>query len=107
MVIFVRFDVDRDAVEGVTQDFEVEQRFEVGLIAITDVQETQASYDQAVADALKSLGVSCEALSYYQQRPHPQRGLVLDINATGERELERVIAAVSQLGRDPTTPAPG
>ena len=51
--------------------------------------------DQGVADALKSRGVACEALSYYQQRPVPERGLVLDINATGEREIERVVAAVS------------
>ena len=52
--------------------------------------------DQVVADRLKANGVACEALSYYQQLPHPARGLVLDINATGERELDRVIAAVSQ-----------
>ena len=50
--------------------------------------------DQAVADELKAQGVACEALSYYQQRSDPQRGLVLDINATGERELGRVVAAV-------------
>jgi outer membrane protein len=31
---------------------QAEKRFEVGLIAITDVQETQASYDQAVADVI-------------------------------------------------------
>ena len=52
--------------------------------------------DQAVADGLKADGVACEALSYYQQLPDPQRGLVLDINDTGEREFDRVIAAVSQ-----------
>ncbi len=52
--------------------------------------------DQAVADRLKADGIACEALSYYQQLPHPARGLVLDINATGERELARVIAAVAQ-----------
>ncbi len=50
--------------------------------------------DQALAERLKSAGVACEALSYYQQRPRPQRGLVLDINATGERELDRVITAI-------------
>jgi outer membrane protein len=31
---------------------QAEKRFEVGLIAITDVQETQARYDQAVADVI-------------------------------------------------------
>ena len=51
--------------------------------------------DRAVAQRLKAEGVACEALSYYQQRPHPTRGLVLDINATGDRELDRVIAAVT------------
>ena len=50
--------------------------------------------DQATADELKRAGVACEALSYYQQRPDPQRGLVLDIAATGDRELDRVIAAL-------------
>ena len=31
---------------------QAKQRFEVGLIAITDVQESQAAYDQAVADEI-------------------------------------------------------
>ncbi len=52
--------------------------------------------DQAVADRLKADGVACEALSYYQQLPGPERGLVLDINATGERELDRVIDAIAE-----------
>ena len=50
--------------------------------------------DAATAETLKSAGVACEALSYYQQRTAPQRGLVLDINATGDRELDLVIAAL-------------
>jgi len=33
---------------------QAKQRFEVGLIAITDVQESQAAYDQAVADEIAS-----------------------------------------------------
>ncbi len=44
---------------------QAKQRFEVGLIAITDVQESQAAYDQAVADeisAKRSLATSREYL---------------------------------------------
>jgi GntR family transcriptional regulator/MocR family aminotransferase len=50
--------------------------------------------DQAVADRLKSAGVRCEALSYYQQRPNPRTGLVLDIAATRDRQLDAVIEAI-------------
>ena len=45
---------------------QAKQRFDVGLIAITDVYEAQAGYDQAVADqieAVNSLDDSKEALS--------------------------------------------
>ena len=52
--------------------------------------------DQAAADRLRTEGVACEALSYYQQVPDPERGLVLDINATGERELDRVLAVIAE-----------
>jgi outer membrane protein len=44
---------------------QAQQRFEVGLIAITDVQESQAAYDQAVADeigAKRSLATAREFL---------------------------------------------
>jgi len=44
---------------------QAKQRFEVGLIAITDVQESQAAYDQAVADeigAKRALATSREFL---------------------------------------------
>ncbi len=44
---------------------QAKQRFEVGLIAITDVQESQAAYDQSVADeiaAKRSLATSREFL---------------------------------------------
>ncbi len=50
--------------------------------------------DQAVADRLKSAGIRCEALSYYQQRPYPRTGLVLDIAATRDRQLDAVIEAI-------------
>ena len=57
--------------------------------------------DQAAADELKMAGVACEALSYYQQRPDPQRGMVLDINASSERELDLVIAAIKDARGSP------
>ncbi|MDH4125566.1 MAG: TolC family outer membrane protein [Gammaproteobacteria bacterium] len=44
---------------------QAKQRFEVGLIAITDVQESQAAHDQAVADeigAKRSLATARESL---------------------------------------------
>ncbi|MGI9271501.1 MAG: TolC family protein, partial [Woeseiaceae bacterium] len=44
---------------------QAKQRFEVGLIAITDVQESQAAYDQAIADeigAKRSLATAREFL---------------------------------------------
>ncbi len=44
---------------------QAKQRFEVGLIAITDVQEAQAAYDQAVADeiaAKRALATAREGL---------------------------------------------
>jgi len=44
---------------------QAKQRFEVGLIAITDVQESQAAYDQSIADeigAKRSLATSREIL---------------------------------------------
>lgn len=49
--------------------------------------------DQRIADDLKRSGVSCEALSYYAQGPQPATGLVLDLAATGDRELDLVIEA--------------
>ena len=52
--------------EAIARQLEqAKQRFEVGLIAITDVQESQAAYDQAVADeigAKRSLATAREYL---------------------------------------------
>ena len=52
--------------EAIARQLEqAKQRFEVGLIAITDVQESQAAYDQSVADeigAKRSLASSREFL---------------------------------------------
>lgn len=54
--------------------------------------------DQVLADRLKAAGVMCEALSYYYQGPEPGRGLVLDMAATGDRELDAVMAALRGAG---------
>ncbi len=52
---------------------QTQQRFDVGLIAITDVHEAQASFDLSVATRLGdqgNLGVSMEALSILTGQPH-------------------------------------
>lgn len=49
-----------------TQMEQTKQRFDVGLIAITDVHETQAAYDEVVARLLEArgqLGISFDAMS--------------------------------------------
>lgn len=49
------------------------QRFEVGLIAITDVREAEAAHDLAVANRLAdegAIGVALEQLSVLTGRPH-------------------------------------
>lgn len=50
--------------------------------------------DMALAASLQAAGVRAEALSYYQQRADPERGLVIDLVATGEPQLDLVIEAV-------------
>jgi len=50
-----------------------QQRFDVGLVAITDVQETQARYDSAVAqeiDAERQLASAHEAIREITAQPH-------------------------------------
>lgn len=48
--------------EAIARQLEqAKQRFEVGLIAITDVQESQAAYDQAVADEIAAKRVLATA----------------------------------------------
>ncbi|MEO1035006.1 MAG: TolC family outer membrane protein [Pseudomonadota bacterium] len=64
---------------------QAKQRFDVGLIAITDVQESQAAYDQAVADeisAKRNLATAREFLReitgvYSGDLEAPQTGLPL------------------------------
>lgn len=69
-------DAVRSTKEAVARQLEqAETRFEVGLIAVTDVREAQAAYDQAVADEIQSkraLGTAKELLreitgEYYEE----------------------------------------
>ena len=46
---------------------QAKQRFEVGLIAITDVQESQAAYDQAVADEIGAKRVLATAREFLRE----------------------------------------
>ena len=46
---------------------QAKQRFEVGLIAITDVQESQAAYDQAVADEIGAKRVLATARGFLRE----------------------------------------
>jgi len=55
------------------------------------------SEDRPIAEELKAAGVACEALSYYQQRPDPHTGIVLDIAATGAREMSRITAVIKRV----------
>jgi len=52
---------------------QVQQRFEVGMVAITDVHEAQAAFDLAVAQRIADegeLGIRRELLSLLTGRPH-------------------------------------
>lgn len=54
---------------------QVKQRFEVGMVAITDVHEAQAGYDLAVAQRIAdegALGTALELLSVLTGRSHSQ-----------------------------------
>jgi len=46
---------------------QAKQRFEVGLIAITDVQESQAAYDQAVADEIAAKRVLATSREFLRE----------------------------------------
>ena len=98
---------------------QAKQRFDVGLIAITAVQESQAAYDQAVADeiaAKRSLATSREFLreitgEYISELDAPGEQLPLNTPNPNDEEawvklaLEQNLALVSsrideQLARD-------
>lgn len=70
---------DREAIARQLE--QAKQRFEVGLIAITDVQESQAAYDQSVANdigARRSLATAREFLREITGQ------YVVDLNAPGD-----------------------
>lgn len=46
---------------------QAKQRFEVGLIAITDVQESQAAYDQAIADEIAAKRILATAREFLRE----------------------------------------
>jgi outer membrane protein len=60
---------------------QAKQRFDVGLIAITDVQESQAAYDQAVADEIASKRVLATAR---EQLREITGEYVVELSAPGE-----------------------
>jgi outer membrane protein len=82
---------------------QAKQRFEVGLIAITDVQESQAAYDQSVANeigAKRTLATSREFLreitgEYIQELAAPSEGLPLN-NPNPTSEEAWIDLAMSQ-----------
>ncbi|MDJ0919317.1 MAG: TolC family outer membrane protein [Woeseiaceae bacterium] len=82
---------------------QAKQRFDVGLIAITDVQESQAAFDQAVADeigAKRSLATAREFLreitgSYVSELSAPKADLPLNTPVPAS-EKEWVDLAMSQ-----------
>ncbi|MDJ0760989.1 MAG: TolC family outer membrane protein [Woeseiaceae bacterium] len=82
---------------------QAKQRFDVGLIAITDVQESQAAFDQAVADeigAKRSLATAREFLreitgSYVSELSAPKADLPLNTPVPAS-EKEWVDLAMTQ-----------
>jgi len=81
---------------------QAQQRFDVGLIAITDVQESQAAHDQAVADEIAAKRVLATAR---EQLREITGEYVAELSAPGEEfpmqapqqsELEWVDLALSQ-----------
>lgn len=50
--------------------------------------------DASIAEHLRDIGVRCEALSHYQQRSDPIRGLVLDITSAATHHLDALTDAI-------------
>ena len=82
---------------------QAQKRFEVGLIAITDVQEAQAAYDQSVANEITSkrnLATAKESLraitdSYPRQLEKPSNNLPL-IMPNPQSEMDWVSTSLEQ-----------
>ena len=92
------------AKEAIARQLEqAEKRFEVGLSAITDVQEAQAAYDQTVADVIaakRSLATTRELLrettgEYFEELAEPGDALVL-AEPEPAREDDWVTTAMDQ-----------
>jgi outer membrane protein len=95
---------EQAAKEAIGRQLEqAQKRFEVGLIAITDVQEAQAAYDQAIAteiSAKRSLATSREAVreivgEYTQNLDGPQAEIPL-VSPNPEDEDAWVATALQQ-----------
>lgn len=111
-----RLESEQGARESIARQLEqAQKRFEVGLIAITDVQEAQAAYDQAVATdiaARRSLATAKENLReitgvYVEtlERPTPEMELVppspSDADAWVSEAMDQNLALIaSRLGAD-------
>jgi len=69
------------------------ERFEVGLLPITDVHEAQAAYDNATVNTLESEGaldIAFEGLTVLTGQPHEQlAGLMPDFPITNPKPLNR------------------
>ncbi|MEO1202452.1 MAG: TolC family outer membrane protein, partial [Pseudomonadota bacterium] len=84
---------------------QAKQRFDVGLIAITDVQEAQAAYDQAVADeiaAKRDLATAKESLreitdSYIGDLEAPEAGLPLSLPEPADADAWVAVAMDQNL----------
>ncbi len=95
---------EQAAQEAIARQLEqANKRFEVGLIAITDVQEAQSGYDQAVATeilAKRNLATSKESLreiiGEYPEILAPPKDVIPLINPTPEIEDEWVEMALQQ-----------
>lgn len=95
---------EQAAQEAIARQLEqANKRFEVGLIAITDVQEAQSGYDQAVATeilAKRNLATSKESLreiiGEYPENLAPPKDEIPLINPTPEIQDEWVEMALRQ-----------
>lgn len=90
--------------EAIARQLEqAEKRFEVGLSAITDVQEAQAAYDQTVADVIaakRSLATAREFLrettgEYFEELAEPGDGFSL-VKPEPSKENDWVSTAMDQ-----------
>jgi hypothetical protein len=99
--------VQEAAREALSRQLEqTQRRFEVGLIAVTDVQETQGGFDQAVANALtarRALAAAEDSLREVVGEPvGPLRPLVEDLPLTVPDPSDAEAWIATALQRNPT-----